>query len=205
MCQLWKYENSVYRISWAKEKKANTTGQFINTLRVLTSVFITFCRTSQANMQDKCEIKFLNIIFQKEYDFSKYMYADDLTSSQEAEMLTAIQGTRSAEFEPENCMSPKAEAPVAKPPQLVKPDVLVDCSPSKAEQNDTVAPLGSKVSSQIQMGLHGVGTSRDSPTFISDDDTSYSTWKPVSDFQFFRTFRTIQSEKTLSVVSWFLL
>lgn len=96
-------------------------------------------------------------------------------------MLAAIQGTRSAEFEPENCMSPKADVPASKPAlPLDKPHVTVDGSPTKAEQNDTVAPLGSKVSSQIQMGLHGVGTSRDSPTFISDDDTSYSTWKPVS-------------------------
>lgn len=97
-------------------------------------------------------------------------------------MLAAIQGTRSAEFEPENRMSPRPEPTkvVSNPPQ-VKIDAFQDIGNLQAEQTDTVAPLGgSKAVGQIHTGLHAVGTSRDSPTLISDDDTSYSTWKPVS-------------------------
>lgn len=117
--------------------------------------------------------------FQKAYDFSKYAYADDLTSSQEEEMLAAIQGTRSAEFEPENRMSPRAEMP----PSGQKPFLAdLDSSETIAEKKDTVAPLlaSHKMDGHVHSGLQTVGASRDSPTLNSDDDTSYSTWKPVS-------------------------
>jgi len=95
-------------------------------------------------------------------------------------MLAAIQGTRSAEFEPENCMSPSTEGPVDQHPNAIHQVHPTNTSPFKSEQNDTVAPLGSKIGANAQIGIHAVGASRDSPTFISDDDTSYSTWKPVS-------------------------
>ena len=82
-------------------------------------------------------------------------------------MLEEIQGERSAEFEPENRFSPRAQ-----PRDVPAGQARGETERGPAHLDST--PLGP--GGQIDGG--GVmREGNDSPTIISDDDTSFSTWK----------------------------
>jgi len=124
--------------------------------------------------------------FQGDYDFHKYAYEDDLTSSQELEMLAAIQGSRSADFEPANIMSPsQSPQPRHTNPAVLPPSagILVTHADTRPSSHDAPtqphsSPDRVKTCRSSEKGHGGARASRDSPTLLSDeDDTSYSTWK----------------------------
>jgi hypothetical protein len=115
------------------------------------------------------------LYFQKAYDFSKYAY-QDLTASDEEEMLAAIQGARSAEFEPENFIDTNKSNQNA-----IKSLKRTESIGGAENFSEIVAPkVVLKVrKSGPQVGRTSRETNNDSPTFFSEeDDTSLSTWKP---------------------------
>lgn len=90
------------------------------------------------------------------------------------EMLAAIQGARSAEFEPENFM----EANKVNETEAISVDRARPVGNSRYQ-----SPNGATGTNGVENGSQPMlGASNDSPTMISDDDdTSFSTWKaPVS-------------------------
>lgn len=120
---------------------------------------------------------------EKPYDFQKYKYDNELTDSQEMEMLAAIQGARSVDFEPTNIMSPRANHATNTKPTFVITDPG-ELHNGKAFQKVT-GPEGhmTQRSNERSRSRASRETGTESPTMISDDDTSFSTWKPPQSHQ----------------------
>lgn len=90
-------------------------------------------------------------------------------------MLAAIQGARSAEFEPENFIDSKKDIQNAE-------KSLIRASPAGADfEPEHVTVKGENKGLKVGVQPQGRGsreTNNDSPTLLSDeDDTSFSTWK----------------------------